>query len=797
VRLVSAKLKLLLVTLCVAALMVAAATLVSQRLRTHAGSQPAAPGSAANTRETVAVYVGSDACRTCHPREYEDWRGSHHQLAMQAASDATVLGNFRDGRLTYFSVTSHFFKRDGRFFVNTDGPDGKLHDYEIKYAFGVYPLQQYLVPFSDGRLQALSIAWDARPREQGGQAWFHLYPTDHIRAGDELHWTGLQQNWNFMCAECHSTDLRKNYDAASNSYHTTWNDMSVGCEACHGAGSRHMHWAQNPRAATAAASAGDAGLLAQFDDRRAVVWVLDGNTGNSRRSRPRTNTNELEMCGRCHARGAKMAETWVPGQPLLDTHRVTLLVEGMYSADGQMQEEVYNYGSFVQSKMFAAGVTCSDCHEPHSQKLRAPGAQVCGLCHSPVRYASKQHHHHQQGTAESGCPACHMPVRTYMVIDRRHDHSFRIPRPEDSVSYGTPNACNDCHQDKTAAWALRAVQNWYGNGHPGYQQFTGQLSAARRQLPAAAAGLLALARDGTAPAIARATALTELTSYLDADALAAAREGLQSADALIRLAAVELLAGTDPTTRWQLLARALTDPVLAVRVAAADALADALPTDAPAEIKNAYERALAEYVATQKVNADRPEAHASLGHLYARQGKLQDAENEYQTAIRLEPGFVPAYVNLADLERAAGRDAEAENWLGAAAQTAPDNSAVVFALGLLRVRQHRTDAALQLLARASALSPEEPHYAYVYGVGLYSTGKTTQGLRVLSRAHERFPANRELRLGLASLSADAGDLQSARRYTERFIALAPSDPRGRQLLEQLPVAHEGPPAPAR
>jgi tetratricopeptide (TPR) repeat protein len=388
-----------------------------------------------------------------------------------------------------------------------------------------------------------------------------------------------------------------------------------------------------------------------------------------------------------------------------------------------------------------------------------------------------------------------MPLRTYMVIDQRHDHSFRIPRPADSVSYGTPNACNDCHRDKTAAWAGKAVQHWYGEERRGYQQFTAPLSAARRQAATASAGLLALARDSAAPAIARATALSELRSYFDLDAVGAAQENLQASDPITRLAAVELLAGADAATRRRGLAGALADPVLAVRVAAADALADGAPTGAAPEITSAYQSALAEYVATQKFNADRPEAHASLGSLYARQGRLEDAETEYRSAIRLSPRFVPAYVNLADLKRAAGHDEEAERWLLAAARVAPTNSAVVFATGLLRVRQHRTAEALQLLARAAALSRTEPHYAYAYGVGLYSTGQTARGLRVLGQAHERFPGNRELLLGLASLSADAGNLPAALRYAQSFVAMAPGDPRGRQLLEQLQGPRDGRPVP--
>ena len=772
--------KLRLLGLCAAALIVAAVGIFYRTAtrRTGSSTQHVSQGS-------QATYVGVAACRACHARQYQDWLGSHHQLAMQEATEATVLGDFHDARIRYFDVTSRFYRRDGKFWVNTDGADGRMQDFEIRYTFGVHPLQQYLVAFPDGRLQALSLAWDSRSRDQGGQRWFHLYPKEHIRAGDELHWTGLQQNWNFMCADCHSTGLRKNYDETSNTYATTWQDINVTCEACHGAGSEHVKWAARQAPNVGAAHTRDDGLLAHFDDRGDVFWILDPVSGNSRRSRPRANTDELEMCGRCHARAARLSEDWVPGKPLLDTHRVTLLEQGMYSADGQMQDEVYNYGSFLQSKMFAAGVTCSDCHEPHSQKLRTTDTEVCGLCHSPGKYATEVHHHHPQHSAASRCVACHMPMRTYMVVDQRHDHSFRIPRPDESVKYGTPNACNDCHKDKPATWAAKATHAWYGDMQEGFQHFTAALTDARRQSAAAGSELVGLARDATSPAIARATALSQLGSYLDSDAFEVAREGLRSPDAMVRLAAVELLAGTDAATRWAVLAPHLADPVREVRITAAEEVADALPPDIAPEASASFRRALSDYLASQELNADRPEAHLSLGNLYVRQGRVQDASAQYQHAIRLWPGFVPGYVNLADLSRALQRDDEAERWLTQAAKVAPDSADVLLALGLLRVRQHRTEEALQLLARATQLAPDNAHYAYVYGVGLCSSGQAAQGLKLLRRLHEKFPGNRQVLLGLASLTAESGDRQAARRYAQSFVAMAPADPRGAELLQQL------------
>jgi tetratricopeptide (TPR) repeat protein len=731
------------------------------------------------------VYVGAEACKGCHTSQYQAWMGSHHQLAMQEATAATVLGDFHDAKFVHGKVTSRFYRKDEKFFVSTDGADGRQQDFEIRYTFGVYPLQQYLVPFPDGRLQALSIAWDARPRAQGGQRWIHLYPHENIGAGDELHWTQLQQNWNYMCAECHSTDLRKNYDAATNTYRTSWKDISVACESCHGAGSAHLQWAAAQAGAKGAGAVHEDGLLAHFDDRQGASWILDTATGNSHRSQPRANTQEVETCGRCHARAAKISEDWSPTQPLTDTHRVTLLEEGMYTADGQMQDEVYNYGSFVQSRMFAAGVTCSDCHDPHSQKLRVTDQEVCGRCHTLAKYAAASHHHHKEQGPESRCAACHMPVRTYMVVDQRHDHSFRIPRPDESVKYGTPNACSDCHKDKPATWAAKAAAGWYGSGDPGYQHFTAALFAARHQTQTVARELLSLAADGTSPDIARATALSELGGYMDSNGLAAAQAGLRSPDNLVRLAAVELFLETDAATRWEALGPLLRDPVRAVRIAAASEVADALPAGASAAARQDLEAALSDYVATRKLNADRPEAHLALGDLYTRQRNAEAAESEYRQAIKLWAGFVPAYVNLADLSRSRQHDEEAEHWLTQAAQVAPDNAAVALSLGLLRVRQHKTAEALQQLARATKLAPENAHYAYVYAVGLYSSGTAAAGLDLLRRTHERFPGNREVLYGLASLAAESGDLEAAKRYAQSFVAMAPADPRGAELLGQL------------
>jgi predicted CXXCH cytochrome family protein len=267
------------------------------------------------------------------------------------------------------------------------------------------------------------------PKDQGGQKWFHLYPYEQIKHDDVLHWTRLNQNWNFMCAECHSTGVKKNYDAANDRFRTTWAEISVGCEACHGKGSRHVNWAHNQRSWFEKDDDPRKGLAILLNERDGITWQLDPKTGNPQRSvAPAVTRREVETCGLCHARRGEFSEEWVPGQPLSDTHAVSLLARGLYHADGQMRDEVYNYGPFKQSKMFAAGVTCSDCHEPHAAKLRAPGNGVCLQCHASDKYEVASHNRHEGVSPAVTCASCHMPVSTYMVVDKRHDHSLRIPR---------------------------------------------------------------------------------------------------------------------------------------------------------------------------------------------------------------------------------------------------------------------------------------------------------------------------------------------------------------------------------
>jgi len=728
-----------------------------------------------------AVYMGRHACIECHARENDLWTGSHHDLAMQPASADTVLGDFGDVSFTHESVTSTFSQRDGGFFVRTDGPDGELTEYRVTHTFGVTPLQQYLVEFQGGRHQMLPLCWDTRDAASGGGRWFHMYPDETIPHGDELHWTGPNQNWNFMCAECHSTNLQRGYDLKTDTYRTTWQDIDVSCEACHGPGSRHYMWATLGLETVS----NDIGLTVRLGDSDGGGWVMDMATGTAKRTVPRQSPTEIDSCARCHARRVQISVDDKQGQPLLDTHIPSLLTERLYHADGQILGEVYVYGSFVQSKMYREGVTCSDCHEPHSLTLVAEGNALCAQCHLPDRYDSPKHHFHTPSTPGASCVECHMPSQTYMVVDPRRDHSIRIPRPDLTLTLGTPNACNGCHTDRSARWAANTVDDWYGARPPHYGE---ALHAGRTGAPGAGVTLMALIADTDQPAIARATALSLLTPSVGGAWAATVESGLGDDDPLVRVAALGALDMAGPDDRLRLAVPLLHDPILAVRTRAARELAPVAARVTDPVVRSVLDRVLAEYIETELANAERPESHVNLGNFYGEQQQFTNAEASYMTALRLDPDHVPACVNMADLYRVQGRDDLGEPLLRRAIEARPEQAAAHHALGLLLARQARASEAVDALRRAAGLETGNLRFGYVYAVALHSAGDVAKAIVELESLHARQAADRDVLVALAMFNRDAGHLDTAIRFAETLVALAPDDAAATQLLAQLRAA---------
>jgi Tfp pilus assembly protein PilF len=740
--------------------------------------------------EPQAGFIGGQVCAECHKAQADLWRGSHHALAMQKATEATVLGDFNGATLEHSGAVTTFAHSDGEFRVNTDGPDGALHDYEIAYTFGVYPLQQYLIAVPGGRLQALGVAWDSRPKEQGGQRWFHLYPDRKLPAGDRLHWTGRDQTWNYQCADCHSTDLKKNYDLTTDTYATSWVDVDVSCETCHGPGSRHIVWARSytgpsVNAATPGRLEADhMGLTNWLKPVDHGHWEMNRETGIARRTEPLVSA-ELDICAACHSRRRMIAKSAAPRAPFLDSYAPAYLELGIYHADGQIDGEVYEYGSFVQSRMYHAGVTCSNCHEPHSLTLRAEGNALCGQCHVPGKFDTAEHYHHQAGGAGAQCVNCHMPTKTYMVVDRRRDHGFRVPRPDLTASIGTPNACTGCHTDRPVHWAARAIAGWYPQGRQTQPHYGTALHAGLVGGADAEQALDRLILDRDAPAIARGSAVLLLPRFASPASATAMQAAIADADPLVRAAAPRALPASPSRTIVQSFAALLLDPVRAVRIEAARALAGVDPQLMTPEQRSALATANLELVAAEMIDVDRSEAHLNLGLWDIRRQQPAEAEAEYRTALRLDPAFVPAMVNLADLDRMRGMDQQGAELLRKAMAIEPDNADVRFSLGLLLARQHSYAEALVLLRRASELAPDDVRFAYVYAIALNSTGASGESIRVLERAHRENPSDRDVLAALVSIARDKGDLAAALLYGRELINRYPSDVQLRAMVLDL------------
>ena len=531
------------------------------------------------------------------------------------------------------------------------------------------------------------------------------------------------------------------------------------------------------------------GLVVDFSPARSA-WVFDQATAIARKVGPVGTNLQAEACGRCHSRRTLISEPYEYDRPLMDTHYPALLDADLYHPDGQIDDEAYVYGSFLQSRMYAAGVTCTDCHEAHSLKLRAEGNVLCARCHRAEVYATGEHHFHEAGSAGADCVECHMPAKTYMVVDPRRDHSFRVPRPDLSVAIGVPNACSGCHVDRSVEWAAAAVDEWYGGSAPPDSALPEPhygilLAGAREGRPLGFEALAKLANDQGRPAIVRATAFDLLAERPSPASLTATARALGDADPLVRAAAVRSLEAVEPDQRVTLVTPLLADPVRAVRMEAGRVLAPVTRQVLTPAQSVELDRAIGEYVGAQLANADHPSAHVNLALLEADRRNLAAAERELLTAIRIGPQYLPAYVNLADVYRVQGRDAQGETLLREAIDRLPGEAALHHALGLVHARQQRSDEALMELSLAAEAAPENVRFAFVYGIALHSAGRSAEAVETLKASLVRAPWDRDLLIALATIHRDRRELGRAVEYARRLAEAWPDDAGAARLLAEL------------
>ena len=724
--------------------------------------------------ERTATFAGSLKCKECHQKEYDKWLNSNHDHAMDVANEKTVLGDFNNAAFEAHGVSSRFYKKDGRFFVRTQGPEGKMGDFEVSYTFGWFPLQQYLVPFPGGRLQCLPIAWDVREKK-----WYHLYPKEPLDPKDWLYWTNAAQNWNGMCAECHSTNLKKNYDVKTDTYKTTWSDIDVGCEACHGPGSHHVQWAEMPD-------------MARPKVENVHLVVKTSGLGSRK---------AVELCAPCHSRRASLGDYTHAEAELLDSVLPSLLTQELYFPDGQILDEVYAYGSFTQSKMYHREVRCSDCHDVHGLKLVKEGNALCLQCHRAAEYDSKEHHFHKKkgekgdpikspdgkvlfevGTGAE-CVQCHMPGRTYMGIHYRLDHSLRIPRPDLSIKIGTPNACNRCHVDKNSQWSVDAITKWCGPGRrPHYGTF---IEAGRKGLPEAKKDLIRLAGDPLYPVIVRATALHLLTAYPGEDAVQAFELALMDEEALIRRTAVQSIYLSGQRRQTELIAPLLYDPVAAVRMEAVSTLAGDPSKGLSSDQRKVFQNDLQEYIQSMEYSGDFAFGRYNLGNLYAALNEPQEAIRNYHAALKIDDLFYPAKVNLAMLYNSRGENDKAERLLRDVVAKHPELYDIAYSLGLLLTEMGKPEEALRFLERAAKGLPDRSRLQYNLGLLLQRLKRDSEAESALQKALVLEPANMDYLYALTDFYLKRNRLAEAKKVAEKMVAAHPDQRIGRELLDLI------------
>jgi tetratricopeptide (TPR) repeat protein len=702
-------------------------------------------------------FVGNEACRSCHVQEHNDWLDSDHYKAMLPANDSTVLGDFNNAELIADGVTTRLFKREGEFFIHTQGEDGAYHEYKVLYTFGFFPLQQYLTALPGGKMQASRVSWDAREKK-----WFHQYAGQKIHHRDWIHWTGNGQNWNTMCASCHSTDLQKNYDADKDTYRTTWKDINVSCESCHGPGSSHLK-------------------LVKSADYKPGHGVLNSGFIYSKDT---ISALQLNTCAPCHARKSDIAQHFIRSSELLDDLIPQVISNEFYFADGQIKEEDYEYGSFAQSKMFHNNVRCSNCHNSHSGKLKLEGNAMCTSCHES-ELNSPAHHFHKQNTSAAQCISCHMPERTYMGVDHRRDHSFRIPRPDQSVKYATPNTCNSCHQEKSAKWAADAIVKWYGPKRT--YHFSDDLLPGSLLNDQSETHLIILLKDLSQPEIARATAASYLASIITQPSADALLTATKDSKAQVRYQAIRALENFPPDVWLNQVSGCLSDKVRAVRIAAAD-LYHRLPKDQlPPSISADYNRAALENLNYLHYQQDFAVGNVMLADYTLQDGDQLNAIRYYIRGLQKDSLMNYARLNLASAYNGAGKNMEALRTLQEAASIDPRNERIYYNLGLLNYEMQDIPSALSNFRKSVSLGSINPGLYYNYGLLLQQQGSVKEAETILLRGSKLAPQASNINYALAYLYLQKNQPETAKKYGLILQQTDPANPQYSELFRQLGI----------
>lgn len=718
--------------------------------------------------EVYAQYAGSASCKECHERAFKGWQDSNHGLAERGVKLALDRDAFEPKqKLEHLGETTEaFLDAEGVARILTEGYQGEKAKYRVVRVIGNDPLRQFLIEGLGGRLQTCDASYDPHKKE-----WFNVYATDPRDPGDWGHWTGQGMNWNAMCAACHNTRLRKNYDPQTNSYHTTMAEMTVGCEACHGPMKKHVEWQKNPP----------------------TGYVANDREGNQQKGladptvRDFTRHQMMDTCAACHSRRTEITGDLVPGEPYFD-HFALTVTDGtdLYYPDGQVQDENYVFSSFLSSSMHHAGVTCGDCHEPHSNQLLIQGNMLCMRCHgggteppAPV-IVPELHSPCTTGSAGHDCKSCHMPHTTYMQRHPRRDHGFTIPDPLLTKEYGVPNACNRCHTDQSTDWALEEAEKFYGDklDRPNRRRAI-LVAEARRGTVEARDGLVNMVKSERIAAW-RATACHLLEQWVfETEVTQSLLATLQDESPLVREAAARVLVhpcrqGVEPVRNA--MGKLLDDPLRSVRVAAAWSLVDSLDLNT---------KAGRELLHMLDINADQPTGRMRLSQFAYLRGDANAAVKQIRKAIEWDPNSPPFYHDLAILLNAIGDNSGAIKALRQAISLDDSIAEYQYKLALALAEAGDLKDAISAFEKCVKLDAGYSRAWYNLGLAYHSMGRMEDAIAALKNGEAAGPSDPSIPYARATIHARLGQKQEAAQATMKALQIRPDFPEAMQPLRSL------------
>lgn len=480
-------------------------------------------------------YVGAAACAECHRAIYDAWQRSPHGRAMAVASPDTVLAA-TDGKPAVLADGTVSFTRDGDAFIAdiTSPTSRERRKVDLVLASGRQH-QLYVVKGADGALTLLPVVWSTRTK---GWLPLSLYQAAELDPASPKYWGA--QDMGKGCVSCHLSQWYRRVDAGG--VRNAYVDLSINCEACHGAGAEHV---RRRRAGRTDEVYRDLSTLGSVEESR--------------------------VCGGCHGFQLKRY-VFPPAADGLPQIFVMSLLNDSLRVDGTQHGTSYQYPAHVLSAGFRERVLrCKDCHAPHGLEARsktgesAQGAQSnkqCTACHEELVAPAKvkAHSHH----SAVHCVDCHMSYSWIGDDDRKHqrtsDHSIAVPHPAESVAFGTPNACTTCHADKSDAWSLDALRKWKAKDALGVRDWVEAVALARKAAPGAALRLAKILSDRDAVPYLKASALDLLVLQRpDPGLVDTIAPYATDPDPYLRASAIRALDACDPAGRQRWRAMGLAD----------------------------------------------------------------------------------------------------------------------------------------------------------------------------------------------------------------------------------------------